>query len=63
MIHAKPITIRPAELGEVPLSIEERRFAIRDGVHPVERPTWHPEIIRNFSVMSARIHRRHAEAT
>lgn len=55
------VRIRKPEPGEVPLSLEEEWVAVRDGARPAESvetaPTWHPEILRNWSVMTARLHR------
>lgn len=51
------VRIRPPEPDETPLSQDERFIAVRLGCQPVEVPTWHPAIARNFSLMSARMHR------
>lgn len=56
------ITIRPPETGEVSLSQQERWVAIREEIPAIEKPTWHPAIAKNFSLMSARIHRREVTA-
>ena len=46
--------MRPPEPGETPLSHAERWIAIREGIHAA---TWHPALTRNWSVMSAKLHR------
>jgi hypothetical protein len=54
----RPIAIRLPESGEVPLSPEERLVARRDGIEPVDVPKWHPALVSNFALMSARLHRK-----
>jgi len=62
MNYGEPIHIRPADEDEVPLSPDERRVAIREGFQDVDIPRWHPAIAQNFSLMSARLHRKVAAA-
>lgn len=62
MSYGEPIRIRPPEEGEVPLSSDERRIALRQGIEAYDAPRWHPAIARNFSLMSAQLHRKAATA-
>ncbi|WP_418122272.1 hypothetical protein [Variovorax sp. 160MFSha2.1] len=57
-----PVHIRRPEPEETPLSPSERLVAIREGFHPYEIERWHPQIARNWSLLSARTHRAQAIA-
>lgn len=59
-MSARPVHIRPPDGDETTLSAEERLIAIREGVHPVKTPRWHPALMRNWSVVSAGMHRQAA---
>lgn len=61
-MNRAPVHIRCPEHDETPLSDDERLVAIREGFHPAEPPKWHPAIVRNWSLMSARMHRAAALA-
>lgn len=60
------VYIRRPDTGETPLSPTEQWVAVREGFHPVGRgiagPRYHPALTRNWSLMSARLHRSAAVA-